>query len=1082
MQKMKVRTWTWVTLAVACQPGAPALELVEPGLLCDEQGGVNLRLEGSALEPAAQRILDDEPGLLLPSLRFEPRGGSTADSPATTDRVVEVDPSRITWVAPDAVEVRIDGATGLEPGSWDIVVSTRTGHEIRAEGGLTVLDPPTLHAAAPNRVCHEAEAVQLELQGEGFLLLASGAQPIVTVGSIDATVGSGLDCAPLAGSVEGQLCSGLELELAPGSLALGGIELSLTNPSPAACGSTAPLALDVVMPPAIDSIEPAVVCDTGGVVTVHGGPFTEGTSVDLGAVLVDGITVLAADTIEIEIAGDGPLGPVDLTLLDPSGCTVQLPEAFALVSQPQVFHVSPPVVPAGRAMTVTALLADVNDTISDVWLAHVVSGEERAIGWTWSSEAPSELEIELPADLSSGTWQVGLEQAEGCTGILAAGFEVASQATVALAAADPPHAWIFDHTAMDITTSAPLPAGSVGFEEVPGVYLIGPEGQDRSEALLAVRYHDEQRITAVVPPQLEPGSYELLVVNPDGAYGTLADAVTVGWEAAPTIDSISPATLEKSSDQTLWIHGSNFRDPVVNLSCLEDLDTTETAAVVEESSYGGITASLSTRGFNQALCVVEVTNADGTQARWSAISITNPAQNLFPFEQGPELTQARRALAAAAGRTTSMDRWVYAMGGDQGDSSSALDSVEAAAVDAYGAMEAWSPLPDPLPNPLTLAGATTIGQFVYLLGGHDGTSPVATVHRAMVLDPLDVPWLEEISLVSDEEDGLQAGRWTYRVSALFDSSHAANPDGESLAGEPVNITLPTSERGWLPTICWQQVDDAVGYRVYRSAEPDASSASVAWLADADATLCFQDTGDEVDLDLEPLPEGSLGSWSEVAELDTARRAPCVAAARDQAPDPELFHLYVAGGMANDGSLLDSIERLDVTVESQRVQAVDHAGTLDVTLSEARWQCRGYTVDDSLHSVVEDEAWVFFAGGLDERDATGTVDRGQVGIYGELDDWGTARSMSPARAGFAHASASDFLYAFGGQQGSPSSTGTSAELELDSALDIRNWNSLGDGLQTERLLPGSAQESAVIFVLGGQTSSQDATTSTECTHY
>jgi hypothetical protein len=1082
VKKMKVRTATALATALAgCGTIAPTLGVVEPGLICDEQGGATLHLEGTALEPAVQQALGDDPTLLLPTVRLEPAGGTTQGSPASAAQALEVDPSRITWIAPSSVDIRVDGGLGLEPGSWDVVVDTRTGHEARMDTALTVLGPPELETAEPARICHESETLAVTLAGQGFLLLDDGSVPSVTVDSIEATVLEGVGCEPLAGPVPGELCSGLEIEIAPGSLALGGVELSLTNPALAACSAASPLSLEVVLPPDIEAVEPAVVCASGGTIQVSGGPFHEGIDAELGGVPVEAVTLVDSGLIEIAVGADAPLGPADLTLLDPSGCTATRAEAFTVVTQPQAFHVDPPVVPHGRSLTASAMLADVNDDISDAWLVHESSGERRDIDWSWSEDRPSEIELIVPADLSTGTWRLGLEQAGSCEGILSAGFEVVTQPRVAVDSVEPPHAWTFDHTAIEIVATDPVPAGSVGFEDVPGVYLLGPAGSDRSESLLAVRYHDQQRITAVVPPNFDPGSYDLLVVNSDGAWGLLEASLEVTWDAPPAIDSVSPGTLEKGGDEQIAIHGSDFRDPVVELVCRESGVESTVSAVVERWSYGEIEASVSTRGFNQALCVVRVTNDDGNGASWSAISITNPAQNLFPFELGTQLMEARRAPAAAAGRTTSMDRWVYAIGGDAGDATSASSTVELAPVDAYGTMDAWTLLPQGLPEPRTLAGAVTVGRFVYLVGGDDGTAPLATVLRAMVLDPIDVPWLDSVSLDS-VDDGLGEGRWTYRVAALYDASHDTNPDGEGLAGEPASITLPAVEGGWAPTLCWNAVDDAAGYRIYRSAEADAPSAEMHWLTDVVATTCFQDSGGAVDLSLEPLPEGALGSWATVATLHTARSAPCLAVAQDPATDPEIFHLYVAGGMAADGLPLDSIEVVDITVEGERIHSAGSPWTLEQALSEPRWQCAGYTVDETHHSVVGEERWVFFAGGLGERGATGTVDRGMVDSDGVLGSWGSSRSMTPARAGFGHASASDFLYAFGGQQGEPSASGSSAEIRDEGELELHNWNSLGSSMHLARYLPGSAQESAIIFVLGGQTDTADASTTTEFTHY
>jgi hypothetical protein len=155
----------------------------------------------------------------------------------------------------------------------------------------------------------------------------------------------------------------------------------------------------------------------------------------------------------------------------------------------------------------------------------------------------------------------------------------------------------------------------------------------------------------------------------------------------------------------------------------------------------------------------------------------------------------------------------------------------------------------------------------------------------------------------------------------------------------------------------------------------------------------------------------------------------------------------------------------------------------VELSRARSRCGGYTADSSLHPAVpEGETWVYFAGGETTSKTTGVVDAGRVEEGGELVNWQTVDSMSPARSGFGVASASDFLYAFGGTQGEASASGVSGELQGDDLPEVDNWNSLGISMSASRVLPGSAQESAVIFVVGGADESGDALSSTDVTNF
>ena len=70
------------------------------------------------------------------------------------------------------------------------------------------------------------------------------------------------------------------------------------------------------------------------------------------------------------------------------------------------------------------------------------------------------------------------------------------------------------------------------------------------------------------------------------------------------------------------------------------------------------------------------------------MSVTNPAQNLFPWNTGSALNVARRAPALTAGRLDAVSRYLYAVGGDNSDGT--LDSIEQAEIGVYGDMGAWT--------------------------------------------------------------------------------------------------------------------------------------------------------------------------------------------------------------------------------------------------------------------------------------------------------------------------------------------------------------------------------------------------------
>ena len=291
------------------------------------------------------------------------------------------------------------------------------------------------------------------------------------------------------------------------------------------------------------------------------------------------------------------------------------------------------------------------------------------------------------------------------------------------------------------------------------------------------------------------------------------------------------------------------------------------------------------------------------------------------------------------------------------------------------------------------------------------------------------------------------------------------------------MTLPD---GLVPTLTWAPVDGASSYLVYRSPSAGAARGEERLLAEV-STTSFTDDGTAEPGTERPLPQGALGVWTEVATLTTPRSSPCVTVVADPEPDPTRMWLYAAGGTGADGSPLDSIESVDIEIRAPERQLVGSFEVQSVRLSEARSECGAYAIASDLHSVVErGESWVFFVGGNTGGKATGTVDVGQVDEDGELESWTTITDMRPGRAGFAVLSASDFLYAFGGSQARASESGVSAN--LSEFPDVKNWNSLGTSLSTGRYLPGSAQESAVVVVAGGDDGTSVPTRAVDWTNW
>jgi hypothetical protein len=467
-----------------------------------------------------------------------------------------------------------------------------------------------------------------------------------------------------------------------------------------------------------------------------------------------------------------------------------------------------------------------------------------------------------------------------------------------------------------------------------------------------------------------------------------------------------------------------------------------------------------------AVCVVRVTNDDGTYFDYSAMSVTNPAQNLSDFIIEAAMNLARRAPAAAAGRPTRTARFLYALGGDDGTAAGAFSSVESAPADPYGDLGAWFTQPYPLPGPRTLASAATLGRFVYLVGGNDGTTAVRAVHRAEILKPEDSPEIVDVDIHLGEGSGLGGGVWYYRVSAIFPPTDARNPSGESLASDPLVIQIPDRPEGVHITLVWLRVDRASGYRIYRSPDPDLISGSEQLIAEVgDTPLTYEDQGDSAGAEI-PLPFGSLGAWADMPLLGEAREGPGVTVAQDPG-SAATFYIYALGGRDQSGTALATYEYLPVTIDADGIHTVGTwtAGVDD--LPAARWQL-GAFLADHIHAgiVPPGETWIYAGGGVASNGTAmvRAVSAGRVQAGGNLTPWSVVDDMTPARAGYGYTCANSTLYAFGGHQAGASDGGVSNQIL--GPPDLENWNNLGLNMIEPRYLPGSVTESAFIFLVGG----------------
>jgi hypothetical protein len=664
--------------------------------------------------------------------------------------------------------------------------------------------------------------------------------------------------------------------------------------------------------------------------------------------------------------------------------------------------------------------------------------------------------------------------------------------TLALGAVSPAQGWTGSADPVSITA-----ASGATFSPVPRVYLNPSSGSSSSTAaaLGAVALVDATDLTALVPAGLPVGAYDVIVVSPDGRVGVLAGAYEVLQDPPPAIASLSPGALPNGATQAFTILGTNFRSPTVTLSCADasGAATTAPAVTVAASTATSISASVSASGTTAAECAVTVTNADGSSGTYAALVFTNPSQNLYAPIAGPALATARRAPVALGGDATATARFLHVVGGDDG-AGNAYDTVESAPLSLLGAPGAYATQRTRLVNARAFAGGALVGRYLYVAGGSNGGTALATVERAAVLDPADRGQLANVVLALDRAGGVGPGLWYYRVAAVLDGTDPVNPGGENLPSDPFPVQLPALTGAKLDVVLsWTAVPHAARYRVYRSPAAGAAVGAEQVIAEVSApATTFTDTGVSTPISTDsPLPVGSLGAWTVLpAHLSTPREGPGVAWAADPS-DPTKAYLYVAGGRNDASTALASIELLTITIAADGTQTVAPSFTAATSsLSQARWQLGAAPATAALSPRIPGGATYLYA--LSGLTAAGTVvpsvEAALVQAGGQLTPFSSQAQLH--RAGYGAAVAGDFVFAFGGLQGAPDTgidsaeicgTGVSGCAGL-TAPALLNWNAEGIAMSPARVLPGTTLSGAFIYVVGGESAVGTPPTLTASTQY
>jgi hypothetical protein len=978
----------------------------------------------------------------------------------------------------NCTELNIRVAQGaLSEGNPEIIVENPGPIGCSTSSATALVIPPavTITSIDPTSICNASAGQEtLTINGLGFLTI-DGTLPAVTFDGADVIPSSTDGCTSIV--VDGlavEACTSLTISVDLTGAAIGTKAVTVTNPAPSGCGAEAADLFYVSGPPTIQSVQPTNICsDVTEMITVTGTGFTPGATVTVGTATAD-IAVVSADgsTITATFTVGISAGLYDVTVDNGVGCSSTLAAALTVDPTPIVFFVDPPVVYNAVDFEVTIFTSGLGQDAQSLTLIDSM-GNRTAITAFASPTRPNRILATIPAGLTADLYEVEVTSAVGCISINNGSLRITDNVALTGLAVDPSYASPSKPTAVTISVDVATP-----FISTPRAYLNpNPAGAGvTATALRAVVYQNATTLTAVVPGGLTPGQYDLTVVNPDGAVGFATQAVTVTAIEPPVISDVQPQTFANNSDYPAELRGLNFdatNGVTVAITCENPTSgaTTTLPVTVGATTATLVNVVLPTSQFTKgSVCLLTATNADGASFTFSAISITNSSFNLEPWTAVSPMNMGRRGLALKAGRPTNTSRYLYAIGGDNGTNAGAMASVESVGVNVFGDLSTWRVERGSLPVAKTLAGVDRIGRFIYVVGGHDGTTATNTVYRAQVLDPLATPEVVDIdAALGDGTNGLGGGLFHYRISAIFDAADPSNPAGESLPGEVQVVDLPDLMEKIQLTLTWSAVPGAIGYRVYRTPNAGDSVDAVELLATVmgAANLSYADTGTTTTAAETPLPEGSLGNWHSGGTLNTNREATTAVAGVDPT-NPNVYYLYVFGGRNETGTYLSSFEYATVTVAADGSQTISAWTTGAASLSNAKAEIGAYRVTSDQSSFVPaGQTMIYIGPGRTGAGFTGVLESFQVAAGGNVAAFiNLNRNVSSSRSGYGFGTSSNFLYIFGGAGGDSSGDGISAELNGASTLRPGAWNSLGISMSDDRVFMSTTQESAFYFTAGG----------------
>jgi hypothetical protein len=317
----------------------------------------------------------------------------------------------------------------------------------------------------------------------------------------------------------------------------------------------------------VTAVMPMALCTPGTMqmVAITGTGFhaTYGTqpTVTINGVMLTNVTVTSPTSLTATVPSPGLMagGPYDVTVILPEGCGATRAMSLTVNPGPTVATLLP-----SRGWN----MIDMPVTIRGDGFVGVIAVPLRGAGTGGAdfplrdvvTVDPTRINATIPAGaVAGGPYDLVIRSMGGCEAVLPRAYTVQSMPSLTISRVIPPFGW----------TGSPTPVTITGamFQSTPRAYLVVPSRTPRLVPLSRTVFVNGTTLTAVVPQGLPVGTYDMVVINPDGGGGLLSMAFRVTMNPPPTIDAITPNQGTTQTATVVTITGANFRGtPTVQLT------------------------------------------------------------------------------------------------------------------------------------------------------------------------------------------------------------------------------------------------------------------------------------------------------------------------------------------------------------------------------------------------------------------------------------------------------------------------------------------------------------------------------------